>query len=75
VSALILTVTALYEITLIGSSGQRLESLRYGSNSRKDEVPYSDELAFLRLRYKAPDGDTRKLLEWSVLQKAIIVFL
>ncbi len=72
-SALILTVTALYEITLIGSSGQRLESLRYGSNSRKDEVPYSDELAFLRLRYKAPDGDTRKLLEWSVLQKAIIV--
>ena len=66
------TVTALYEIALIGSDGQRLENLRYGEKSPKDEVPYSDELAFLRLRYKAPGGDTSKLLEWSLLQKAII---
>ena len=31
----------------------------------------SDELAHLRLRYKAPDGNDRKLIEWP-LQRAQI---
>jgi Ca-activated chloride channel family protein len=67
------TVTALYEIALVGSGGQRLKSLRYGDNeSAPREVPYSDELAFLRLRYKAPDGDTSKLLEWPIMGQEII---
>ncbi|HEC84348.1 MAG TPA: DUF3520 domain-containing protein, partial [Thioploca sp.] len=66
------TVTALYEIALVGSGGERLEKLRYGDNKTVHEGRGSNELAFLRLRYKAPDGDTSKLLEWAILRQAII---
>ncbi|MFK5971087.1 MAG: VWA domain-containing protein [Candidatus Marithrix sp.] len=67
------TVTALYEIALTGSSGKRLETLRYGKKNPENfpEKPHSDELAFLRLRYKAPNGNTSKLLEWPILRSSI----
>jgi len=65
-------VTALYEIALVGSGGQRLETLRYDNKALQNEVPHSDELAFLRLRYKVPNSDTSKLLEKPILQKTII---
>lgn len=55
------SVTALYEIALVGSKGQRLEPLRYAQPEAVSSK--GDELAFLRLRYKAPDGDTSKLIE------------
>jgi Ca-activated chloride channel family protein len=64
------TVTALYEIALVGSGGERLENLRYGDNQTVSGQ--SDELAFLRLRYKAPDGDTSQLLEWPLMRQDII---
>lgn len=56
------TVTALYEITLKESGGQRIDPLRYGKakTSRKVE---SNELAFLRLRYKQPDERVSRLIE------------
>jgi Ca-activated chloride channel family protein len=57
------TVTALYEIALVGSGGERLENLRYGDNKTVPEGQRNNELAFLRLRYKAPDGDTSQLIE------------
>lgn len=65
------TVTALYEIALVGSGGERLEALRYES---KPETlrPHTNELAFLRLRYKQPDSDSSKLLEYPLLREAII---
>ncbi len=50
------TVTAVYEIALAGSSGQRVDPLRYQTEDRADKATAS-ELAFLRLRYKAPNGD------------------
>jgi Ca-activated chloride channel family protein len=65
------TVTALYEIALVGSQGTRLEPLRYTSTQHTD-ANNATELGFLRLRYKAPDGDTSKLLEWP-LQKEMII--
>jgi Ca-activated chloride channel family protein len=64
------TVTALYEIALVGSGGERLENLRYGDNQTVSGQ--SDELAFLRLRYKAPDGDTSKLLEWPLMRQDMV---
>ncbi len=64
------TVTALYEIALVGSGGERLENMRYGQTTTSDRL--SSELAFLRLRYKAPDSNTSKLLE-SVLKRQDIV--
>jgi Ca-activated chloride channel family protein len=53
-------VTALYEITLKGAKGARVDPLRYGVTQ---ETPDSGELAFLRLRYKAPDGGASQLIE------------
>jgi Ca-activated chloride channel family protein len=66
------TVTALYEMALLGSGGERIETLRYGENNPLPKGQFNDELAFLRLRYKAPNGDTSKLLEWPIMRQAII---
>jgi Ca-activated chloride channel family protein len=60
------SVTALYEIALRGSGGERVEPLRYGSGEGKSAG--SAEIAFLRLRYKAPDGDISKLIEQPITQ-------
>lgn len=68
------TVTALYEISLAGSEGTRVDPLRYGQRVAADSKSTSEELAFVRLRYKAPNGDTSKLLE-QPLQRSDIVEL
>jgi len=64
------TVTALYEIALVGSNGLRLEPLRYGMSSSATEVR-TTELGFLRLRYKAPDSETSQVLEWPLHKDSI----
>jgi Ca-activated chloride channel family protein len=58
------TVTALYEITLAGKTKNRIDKLRYGA-TRSVETN-TDELAFLKMRYKAPNGDRSKLVEWPL---------
>lgn len=58
------TVTAIYELTLKGQTGS-VDPSRYGSEKVSDNNK-SGELAFLRLRYKAPDGDVSKLMEWPL---------
>jgi Ca-activated chloride channel family protein len=58
------TVTAIYELTLKGKTGS-VDPLRYGSEKASGSNK-SGELAFLRLRYKAPDGDVSKLIEWPL---------
>lgn len=55
------SVTALYEIALHGSGGERVEPLRYGARAGKEASPR--ELAFLRLRFKRPAGDRSELIE------------
>lgn len=54
------SVTAIYEITPTGSPAQLSDPLRY-----QTETPdtTSDELGFLRLRYKAPGQATSTLIE------------
>jgi Ca-activated chloride channel family protein len=59
------TVTALYEIALVGSGGERVDPLRYQEEPVAGDP--TGELAFLRLRYKAPDGDTSRLIEQPIL--------
>ncbi len=59
------TVTALYEIVPAGKSlpdQKSVEALKYQIPSQQNEKN-SEELLTLKLRYKAPDGDTSKLLE------------
>ncbi|MEJ2591519.1 MAG: VWA domain-containing protein [Candidatus Thiodiazotropha sp.] len=55
------SVTALYEIVLVGGKGQRLEPLRYANGGKPTGA--RDELGFLRLRYKAPQGKVSQLIE------------
>ena len=53
------TVTALYEIVLAGSGGERIANLRYATeqdNARSN----TGELAFVKLRYKQP-GESRSV--------------
>jgi Ca-activated chloride channel homolog len=54
-------VTALYEITLVGSGAGSVDPLRYGK--RVDASAKGDEIALLRLRYKNPGTDKSILIE------------
>ena len=51
------TVTALYEVALVGSGGERIEPLRYGDKPAGKSAGEM-ELAHLRLRYKRPEDGT-----------------
>jgi len=53
------TVTALYEIVLAGSGGERISNLRYTTETNKAHTN-SGELAFVKLRYKQP-GESRSV--------------
>ena len=55
-------VTALYEIVLVGSGGERLAPAGAGETTLA-----AGELARLRLRYKAPEQDVSRPLEHPVL--------
>lgn len=60
------TVTALYEITPVGSNAIKNDALRYGTPDTATPTP-SDELGFLKMRYKKP-GETRsELLSSEIL--------
>ncbi|MCW8956023.1 MAG: VWA domain-containing protein, partial [Gammaproteobacteria bacterium] len=64
-------VTALYEITLSGSAGQRIDGLRYQTSSASESTNHHNELAYVRLRYKRPDQDNSQLLEHSIMTSDI----
>jgi len=68
------TVTALYEITLAGSPAVSVDPLRYGTMPATQiatGADIADELAWLKLRYKEPGGDTSRLVEQPVLTRDI----
>jgi Ca-activated chloride channel family protein len=65
------TVTAIYEIALKGSKGLAVDPSRYGEHADERADPRATEFAFLRLRYKAPDGDVSKLIETPLLISAL----
>ncbi|WP_245679973.1 vWA domain-containing protein [Aquimonas voraii] len=59
------SVTALYEIALVGSGGEASAPLRYApANALADAR--SDEIALLRLRYKRPGEDASQLIEQPI---------
>jgi len=58
-------VTALYELTPVGSGAERLPPLRYGNASAPADAR-RDEVAHLRLRYKRPGEDASRLIETPI---------
>ena len=63
------TVTAVYELILKNAEGdtviEKESELRYQEESLKDEA-FSDELAFLKIRYKDPDASKSQLRVYPV---------
>jgi len=64
------SVTAIYEIALTGSAGQRLDDGRYQPEQRV--TTSTRELALVKLRYKQPDGETSTLIERPVRRTEIV---
>ncbi len=62
------SVTAIYEITPVGSAAVLNDPLRYGAAPATGGP--DGEIGFLRLRYKAPGGDASKLIEMPIRQGA-----
>ncbi|WP_259400139.1 VWA domain-containing protein [Pseudoalteromonas sp. SG41-5] len=59
------SVTALYEITLANSDHKQIDELRYQSKEDK-KLATSNELAFVKVRYKQPDAEQSKLITQAV---------
>ena len=60
------SVTAIYEITAAGSGTERVPPLRYGDPAKPAEGGATGEHAFVKVRYKLPDGDSSKLITRAV---------
>jgi Ca-activated chloride channel family protein len=64
------SVTALYEIVPAGKEVDAIappvDELKYQSVGNPNDAAASDETMTLKLRYKAPDGDTSRLVEFPV---------
>ena len=63
------TVTALYEVTPVGSGAERIAPLRYDEGQKDDTKANSrveDEFAFVKVRYKLPDGNDSVLMTQPV---------
>jgi len=58
------SVTAIYEVTPVGSAAVLNDPLRYQTSAA--EPAASSELGFLRLRYKEPGGSVSKLIETPI---------
>ena len=59
-------MTALYEVTPVGSDAIRNGPLRYGTEEVAEAATISDELGFFKLRYKRPGEDTSTLIETPI---------
>ncbi len=61
-------VTAIYEVTPVGSPAQLSDPLRYAPNTVAET---SQELGFLKLRYKEPGDDVSQLIEAPIIGSSI----
>nr|WP_217424299.1 VWA domain-containing protein [Lysobacter oculi] len=62
-------VTALYEVALVGSGGERLPRLRYGAAA--GAKANGSEVALLKLRYKLPGGTQSRLIERPIARASL----
>lgn len=67
------SVTAIYEVTPVGSPAVLNDDLRYAEKDKATQsaatdasASASDELAFVKIRYKKPDADTSNLITMPV---------
>jgi Ca-activated chloride channel family protein len=69
------SVTALYEIVPVGVESaakiRGVDPLRYQTGRAGTPAAQSDELAFVKLRYKAPEGERSELIEHVVRDEVV----
>ncbi|GAB2894013.1 VWA domain-containing protein [Uliginosibacterium flavum] len=63
------TVTALYELTLVGGKPS-VDALRYAPQA-STEGPRANELGHLKLRYKLPEASNSQLIDFALQRNAI----
>jgi len=66
-------VTILYELTPSGKSAS--DPLRYRSEEQSAPVFKGDETAYLKLRWKEPDGDVSSLAELPIMNTPAVSFV
>jgi len=67
------TVTALYELVLEGSDSPMILPLRYKSESPEERtVLHTDEIAFIRLRYKQPQESISREVVHAVSSQSVL---
>jgi Ca-activated chloride channel family protein len=71
------TVTALYELTLLGEGNDLVDPLRYqnqaSTQTARESLNNSEaEIGFLKLRYKAPNGERSKLVQQALRVEDIV---
>ena len=66
------TVTALYEIALVGGAGQSVDPLRYGGDPAPEAAGPAGEFAFVKLRYKEPEGGPSKQLAFPMASALLL---
>ena len=71
------TVTALYEITPVGSGAELNDPLRYETDAAPatPDAAAATEFGFLKLRYKEPNSDTSKLIEVPIAKDFAVASL
>jgi len=69
------SVTALYEISMVNAENKQIDDLRYQSNQQTntDSSSQNNELAYVKVRYKQPDGDTSALISQRVMAPEVDV--
>ena len=60
------SVTALYEVTPVGSPARLTDPLRYAAEPEAEASDQADELGFLRLRWKAPGAEDSQLAAFPI---------
>jgi Ca-activated chloride channel family protein len=66
------SVTAIYEITPVGSKATLVDPSRYQQTPTPVAQGTTDELAFLKIRYKTPGEDTSKLITRPITKSDMI---
>ena len=63
------TVTAIYEVALVGEGGASVDPLRYSDPAVL--TASQKEMAFVKIRYKEPDASRSQLLQYPILKADI----
>lgn len=63
------TVTAIYELTPVGSDVALIDETRY--SEEKKQTKHNDEMGYLKLRYKTPGADTSKLIDMPIISTTV----